>query len=72
MLRKVGKYNMTMIPVNEFRPISRLEVPNEPRTRAKFPVIDMHSHLLRTTDAAMVKERMDRFNIRMIVDMDGF
>lgn len=63
---------MKMIPVNEFRPISRLEVPDEPRTRAKFPVIDMHNHLLRTADSAAVLERMDRFNIRMIVDMDGF
>lgn len=63
---------MTMIPINEFRPISRLEVPNEPRTRAKFPVIDMHNHLLRTSNSAMVLERMDRFNIRLIVDMDGF
>lgn len=61
-----------MIPVNEFRPVSRLEVPNEPLLHAKFPVIDMHSHLLRTPDSAMVLERMNRFNIRMIVDMDGF
>lgn len=61
-----------MIPIREFRPVSRLEVPNEARTRAKFPVIDMHNHLSRTADAAAVLEKMDRFNIRMIVDMDGF
>ncbi|MHB1152211.1 MAG: amidohydrolase family protein [Eubacteriales bacterium] len=61
-----------MILVNEFRPVSRLEVPNEPLLRAKFPVIDMHSHLLRTADSTMVLDRMNRFNIRMIVDMDGF
>lgn len=61
-----------MIPLNEFRPVSRLEVPDVPRTRAKFPVIDMHNHLGRTADAAEVLRRMDRFNIAMIADMDGF
>lgn len=66
------KEGHAMIPLNEFRPVSRLEVPDVPRTRAKFPVIDMHNHLGRTADAAEVLRRMDRFNIAMIADMDGF
>lgn len=63
---------MSLIPVNEFRPVSRLEVPNNPKTYSKFPVIDMHNHLLRTPNSQMVVERMDAFNIKIIVDMDGF
>jgi len=61
-----------MIPVNEFRPVSRLELPRTPCDRARFSVIDAHSHLKRPNDPAVLVEAMDRFNIRMIVDMDGF
>ncbi len=61
-----------MIPLNEYRPISRLELPQTERTRSRFPVIDAHSHLTRTKDSASVLESMDRFNIKLIIDMDGF
>lgn len=61
-----------MISLDQFRPISRLEVPSEPRFCSRFPVIDAHSHLLRTQDAKSLVADMDRFNIRLIVDLDGF
>ncbi len=61
-----------MIPINEFRPICRLELPQNERTFSKYPVIDAHNHLTRTKDSAKVLEDMDRFNIKLIVDMDGF
>ncbi len=61
-----------MIPLDQFRPVTRLEVPQRQRLRPKFPVIDAHSHLTRTKDVAKVLEDMDRYGIRMIVDMDGF
>lgn len=61
-----------MIPINEFRPVSRLELPQNERTFSKFPVIDAHNHLTRTKDSAKVLENMDRFNIKLIIDMDGF
>lgn len=61
-----------MIPINEFRPISRLEIPQLERTCSRFPVIDAHSHLTRSKDSAKVLEAMDHFNIKLIVDLDGF
>lgn len=61
-----------MIPLNEFRPRSRLETPDGSLLRSRFPVIDAHNHLTRTRDASALVADMDRFNIRMIVDLDGF
>lgn len=75
-----------MIKLNEFRPVSRLEIPNEEKTFSKFPVIDAHNHLGRTVfpeggatnqfnlkaDPASVYESMKKFNIRHIVNLDGY
>jgi predicted TIM-barrel fold metal-dependent hydrolase len=61
-----------MITLDKFRPISRLEVLEAERTTPRFPVIDAHSHLRRTRDSAAVVQAMDRFGIRLIVDLDGF
>ncbi|WP_455381568.1 amidohydrolase family protein [Salinispira pacifica] len=61
-----------MIPINEFRPVSRLETPVTEIRRPRFPVIDAHSHLKRPNDPAELVERMDQFGIRLIVDLDGF
>lgn len=41
-----------MIPLNEWRPVSWLEVPRTECLRARFPVIDAHSHLKRPNDPA--------------------
>ena len=61
-----------MISLDQFRPVSRLEAQGEQRLVSRFPVLDAHSHLTRTKDAAALVENMDRYNIRMIVDMDGY
>lgn len=61
-----------MIYLNQYRPISRLEVLQEERFTPRFPVIDAHNHLMRTRDAASVVDAMDEFGIRLMVDLDGF
>lgn len=61
-----------MIELNQFRPVSRLEIPQTERLFSRFPVIDAHNHLTRTKDSAGVIAAMDRFNIKHIIDMDGF
>ena len=61
-----------MIPINEFKPISRLQVEEHMLTRSKFPVIDAHNHLSRTKDVEGVLRSMDEYNVRMIVDLDGY
>lgn len=61
-----------MIPLNRFRPVSRLELPGRERLTPRFPVIDAHNHLLRTLDAPALVSAMNRYGIRTIIDMDGF
>ena len=75
-----------MILLNEFRPVSRLEVPNEEKTVPKFPVIDVHNHLgktlwitdnpanqstLKEDDPAAVYESTNKYHIRHMVSLDG-
>nr|MDD6335168.1 amidohydrolase family protein [bacterium] len=60
-----------MLTLQQWRPKSKLEVPETPLTRAKFPVIDAHNHLRSVTDAAELVDKMDAFNIATIVDLDG-
>ncbi len=61
-----------MITLKEFRPVSRLELRQQERTTPRFPVIDGHNHLMRTRDSAAVMEAMDRYGVRLMVDLDGF
>ncbi|MCL2472540.1 MAG: amidohydrolase [Treponema sp.] len=76
-----------MIKLNEYRPVSRLEIPNEQRLISKFPVIDVHNHLgktiftnsqitnqsnLKECDPRAVYESTNRFNIRHMVSLDGW
>jgi predicted TIM-barrel fold metal-dependent hydrolase len=66
-----------MIPLNKYRPVSKLRVPQNIITKAKFPVIDAHNHLAPnnhvgvTTTVEELLAKMEEFNIRMIVDLDG-
>ena len=75
-----------MIKLSEFRPVSRLEIPNEEKLIPKFPVIDAHNHLGKTVfdsttsnqsgfkkcDPADVYEATNRFGIKHIVNLDGY
>lgn len=76
-----------MIKLDEFRPVSRLEVPNEEKLVPKFPVIDAHNHLGKTIwkndaptvnqfnfkndDPAAVYESTNKYHIRHMVSLDG-
>ncbi|MCW5966789.1 MAG: amidohydrolase family protein [Bryobacterales bacterium] len=58
----------------EYEPASTLVVPEHPVSRAKFPVIDIHSHHNpRSTPERMaqVVKDMDALNIRMLVNLNG-
>jgi predicted TIM-barrel fold metal-dependent hydrolase len=57
----------------EYKPDSRLVVDQHPVPKAKFPVIDVHSHQFRL-DAAMLDElvaSMDRLNLQLLVNLSG-
>ena len=60
--------------IREYRPKSTLVVPEHPRPRAKFPVVDIHSHQ-RTPMTPEAFDRviaaMDQQNLRVLVNLSG-
>ena len=58
----------------EYDPKSTLVVPEHPRTKAKFPFIDVHSHQRSTIsaeDAAKLVADMDRIGLAVMVNLSG-
>jgi predicted TIM-barrel fold metal-dependent hydrolase len=51
------------LSIEEYEPKSTLVVPQHPRTRAKYPFIDVHNH----QNGAMPADRLDK----LVKDMDG-
>lgn len=67
----------TPLALKEFQPKSMLRVPEHKVARAKFPVIDVHTHLSRSDGTRYLAtpqellEVMDRKNVRMMVNLTG-
>ena len=60
--------------IREYQPHSTLVVPQHPVPRAKFPVIDIHSHQptpISPEQYEKVVKAMDENNIRLIVNLSG-
>ena len=59
--------------IREYKPKSTLVVPGHPVPRAKYPVIDIHSHHPRLTAEswAQVVKDMDALNLRILVNLSG-
>src|SRR5438094_2523044 len=60
--------------IREYKPKSTLVVPQHPVPRAKFPVIDIHSHHLTPMSPAeyeKVVKAMDQLNLQVIVNLSG-
>jgi predicted TIM-barrel fold metal-dependent hydrolase len=58
----------------EYDPKSTLVVPEHPRTKAKFPFIDVHNHQRRdisAADAAKLVAEMDRIGLAVMVNLSG-
>ncbi|MFQ5648670.1 MAG: amidohydrolase family protein [bacterium] len=57
----------------EYDPPSTLVVPQHKVTRAKYPIIDVHSHLWRTDESYLdsVVVDMDKLNIAILVNLSG-
>jgi uncharacterized protein len=58
----------------EYEPRSTLKVPEHPRTRAKFPFVDVHSHHRREYTPEEVDKlvrEMDAMNMRVLVNLSG-
>jgi uncharacterized protein len=62
--------------LEEYEPKSTLVVPENPRTRSKFPFIDVHAHQFRAPemsaeDAAKLVADMDGLNMAVMVNLSG-
>src|SRR3954452_25458705 len=60
--------------IEEYEPKSTLVVPQHPRTRAKFPFIDVHNHQSRDMSAAEAQTLvadMDRIGLTVMVNLSG-
>jgi predicted TIM-barrel fold metal-dependent hydrolase len=60
--------------ITEYKPRTTLVVPAHPRPRAKFPVIDIHSHQptpISAADFARVVEGMEQNNLRLLINLSG-
>jgi predicted TIM-barrel fold metal-dependent hydrolase len=60
--------------IRDYRPRSTLVVPQHPRPRAKYPVVDVHGHLPVPMTAEAFEtaiQGMDRNNLRVLVNADG-
>jgi predicted TIM-barrel fold metal-dependent hydrolase len=58
----------------EYDPRSTLVVPEHPRTRAKFPFIDIHNHQRRDMTPEAVRQlvaQMDHINMAVMVNLSG-
>ena len=67
-----------MIPLDKFRPVSKLVVPENIIKKPKYPVVDAHNHLSPNNhatsmeaDASELLAKMEEYDIRMIIDLDG-
>lgn len=61
------------ISFRDYDPPSTLKVPEHPRTRAKFPFIDIHNHQedMPTQDLRPVVAAMDQLNMAVMVNLSG-
>lgn len=62
------------LSVEDWAPRSTLVVDENPVPRAKFPVIDVHSHHRSSTDAARASQivsEMDELNLAVLVNLSG-
>ncbi|RNC83788.1 MAG: amidohydrolase [Balneola sp.] len=69
----MGQEEELRMGFEEYEPISTLVVPENPTTFAKFPFIDVHSHLRRmgTMDLKKTALEMDSLNMRVLVNLSG-
>ncbi len=69
---KIQKKN-NLMDIEEFSPISTLVVPSNPKTRSKFPFIDVHSHHwnMPIMDLENLTQEMDSLNMVFQINLSG-
>ncbi|MDR9416368.1 MAG: amidohydrolase family protein [Gracilimonas sp.] len=63
----------TTMTFEEYEPKSTLVVPGEEITSAKFPLVDIHSHLWRmaSMDLKKTAREMDSLNMKVLINLSG-
>ena len=69
---KIQKKN-NLMDIEEYSPISTLVVPSNPKTRSKFPFIDVHSHHwnMPIMDLENLIQEMDSLNMVFQINLSG-
>ena len=69
---KIQKKN-NLMDIEEYSPISTLVVPSNPKTRSKFPFIDVHSHHwnMPIMDLENLTQEMDSLNMVFQINLSG-
>ena len=68
------QYRLNVMDVEEYEPRSTLNVPAHPKTRAKFPFIDVHGHqwFMPVADLDPLVKEMDELNMGLMVNLSGY
>lgn len=68
-----GQQFDTTMTFEEYDPVSTLVVPGSEITKAKYPFVDIHSHLWRmaTMDLKKTASEMDALNMRVLINLSG-
>jgi predicted TIM-barrel fold metal-dependent hydrolase len=68
------QYRLNVMDVEEYEPHSTLHVPEDLRTHAKFPFIDVHNHqwIMPVQNLDKLVVEMDSLNMAVMVNLSGF
>jgi len=73
LIRRI-QYQLNVMDVEEYEPVSTLKVPQHLLTRARYPFIDVHSHqwFMPIQDLDKLVSEMDALNMGVMVNLSGF
>lgn len=68
------QYQLNVMDVEDYEPVSSLKVPKHPLTRARYPFVDVHSHqwFMPVQDLDKLVAEMDALNMGAMVNLSGF
>lgn len=72
----IGKiqYRLNVMDIEEYEPVSSLNVPEHKLTHAKYPFIDVHNHqwVMPVQDLEKLVKDMDSLHMKVMVNLSGF
>jgi len=73
LLIAAGACAFAQMTIEQYDPKSTLVVPQHPRTRSKYPFVDIHNHqrLMSPEQVDQLVHEMDSINLRVMVNLSG-